>query len=151
VAILYFAYGSNLGESVLRTRCPRARQVGIAKIDGFRVGFTRKSTHRGGGVANLVAESGATVWGALFDLSEDGFDILDEYEGAPTAYRREVWDFARPDLSIAPAWVYVVVSPQLEVPPSHRYWKIIVEGAREAGLPSDYVARLEGLAHLPER
>jgi cation transport regulator ChaC len=150
-AMLYFAYGSNLGASALRTRCPAARQVGIAYVDGYRIGFTRRSTHRGGGVADLVPCPGGRVWGALFDVSDDGFDALDAYEGVPTAYAREVWDCTTPQGARVPAHVYVVVHKEAEVPPSRRYWRIIVEGAREAGLPAAYVTALERIPYLEGR
>jgi gamma-glutamylcyclotransferase len=146
---LYFAYGSNLGESELRKRSPHARQVGIAYAESHRLGFTRRSIHRGGGVADLVPASGRRVWGALFDLCGDSFELLDAYEGAPTAYAREIWTFTEPHGARVSASVYVVIEKQLEAPPSYRYWRLIVDGAREAGLPRDYIAELEGLRHLP--
>ena len=145
----YFAYGSNLGVSQLHRRCPRARQVGVAELRGHRIGFTRISRSRGGGVADLVPEAGASVWGALFDLQDDGFGALDEYEGVPTAYRREVWEFTKLDRSTVRAWVYVVAAKRPDVLPSYQYWKVIVEGAREAGLPAEYVGLLEALPHGP--
>jgi hypothetical protein len=95
---IYFAYGSNLGQSILRRpdRCPRAEQVGIARVDGYRLGFTRHSERRGGGVADLVEAVGSVVWGALFDLSLDGFDALDKAEGvAIGAYARNIWKCVR--------------------------------------------------------
>jgi hypothetical protein len=46
--MLYFAYGSNMGASQFRARCPRAVQVGIARVEGYRIGFTRESKRRGG-------------------------------------------------------------------------------------------------------
>jgi hypothetical protein len=85
----------------------------------------------------------------VFDLHEDGFDALDEYEGVPTAYAREIWTFTEPSGSSVSASVYVVVSKEVEAVPSYRYWKIIVDGAREAGLPSDYIAEIERIPHLP--
>jgi hypothetical protein len=37
------------------------------------------------------------------------------------------------------------------VPPSYRYWKIVVYGTPEAGLPSDYIAELERMPRLRGR
>ncbi len=146
---LYFAYGSNLGQSILRRdRCPHAVQVGIARIDGFRLGFTRYSKKRGGGVADIVSAPGAVVWGALFDLTCDGFDGLDEAEGVPlSSYARDLWTVTRNDGVTLSAWTYVVVNKKPEVPPSQRYWKLLVEGAMEAGLPPEYVNQLEAIEY----
>lgn len=147
---LYFAYGSNLGQSVLRERCPRARQVGVARVDDHRIGFTRRSARRGGGVADVVSAAGIVVWGALFELCDDDVAVLDKCEGVPTAYRRDLWDLVNADGSPVSAWVYVVVTKAIETDPSYRYWRLIVDGANEAGLPAAYVEYLEHLCHLPE-
>jgi cation transport regulator ChaC len=145
---LYFAYGSNLGQSVFKTRCPGARQVGIARADGYRIGFTRKSKVRRGGVADLVSAPESTVWGALFELCGDDFAALDKCEGTPTAYKREIWELSREDGSPVSAWVYVVVTKEKETEPSYDYWRLLVDGAKEAGLPVTYIDFLERLPHL---
>jgi cation transport regulator ChaC len=146
---LYFAYGSNLGPSIFRQRCARARHVGIARVDGYRIGFTRWSPNRRSYVADLVPTAGAVVWGALYDLADDGFDFLDRCEGVPTGYRREVWsDFVRPDATPVAAHVYTVVTKAKEKPPARSYWDLLVRGAEEAGLPCDYAAELARIAHV---
>ncbi|MCE7891177.1 MAG: gamma-glutamylcyclotransferase, partial [Sorangiineae bacterium PRO1] len=61
MTVPYFAYGSNLGQSALRERCPSARQLGVARVEGFRLGFTRRSEKRRGGVADLVPAPGSVV------------------------------------------------------------------------------------------
>jgi cation transport regulator ChaC len=144
----YFAYGSNMGAVAFRDRCPRAVQVGIAKVEGYRIGFTRHSKKRGGGVADLVAMAGSVVWGAIFDISQDGFDVLDEAEGVRFgSYSRSIWKLAREDGSLVSAWTYVVVDKKPEIPPSYEYWKLLVDGAKEAGLPPEYAKRLEAIRY----
>ena len=147
---LYFAYGSNMGASAFRSRCPRATQVGIARVDDHRLGFTRFSKKRGGGVADLVEAPGSIVWGATFDLTHDGFDLLDEAEGVRFgSYVRSIWQLTREDGSLVSAWTYVVVDKKPEILPSRGYWKLLVDGGREAGLPSEYVETLEAIPHAP--
>lgn len=148
MTVPYFAYGSNMGQSALRERCPSARQLGTARVEGFRLGFTRRSEKRGGGVADLVPAPGRVVWGALFDLGDE-LELLDGYEGVPTAYRRELWKVTTPEGTLVEAWVYVVAQKAAETLPSHEYWELLVEGAREAGLSAEYVAEIESIAHLP--
>jgi gamma-glutamylcyclotransferase (GGCT)/AIG2-like uncharacterized protein YtfP len=144
----YFAYGSNMGLTALRERCPSARQLGIARVEGYRLGFTRYSKKRGGGVADLVPAPGRVVWGALFDVGDE-LELLDGFEGVPTAYRRELWKVTTPEGSVLEAWVYVVAEKVAEMLPSREYWELLVEGAREAGLSAEYVAEIERIAHLP--
>ena len=144
---LYFAYGSNLSPRALVTRCPGGRMVGAAQLAGRRLGFTRVSRAWGGGVADLISDPRSSVWGALFELSEDDLERLDAYEGAPSAYSRERVTVIRPDGRAEKAWCYFVARKEPETLPSFRYWKAVVDGAREVGLPSEYVAQLESLPH----
>ena len=107
--MLYFAYGSNLGPTVFATRCPTRRFVGIARADGFRLGFTRYSERRGGGVADLVPTAGEAVWGALYELSDGDFAALDRIEGVQLgAYSREVVTVQQVDGSAVTACAYMV-------------------------------------------
>jgi len=53
---LYFAYGSNLDGAQMRRRCPSARLVGAAILDGYRLGFAGQSAAWGGGVATVVRD-----------------------------------------------------------------------------------------------
>ena len=68
---LYFAYGSNLSIRQMRRRCPGSEVVGRARLPDYRLGFTRYATKRKGGVADIVPEPGAEVWGALYTVDDD--------------------------------------------------------------------------------
>ena len=41
---LYFAYGSNMSVGQMRARCPAARAVGPAQLDGWRFFINRRGT-----------------------------------------------------------------------------------------------------------
>ena len=41
----YFAYGSNLDAAQMRARCPSAKLLGAAILDGYRLGFAGQSAH----------------------------------------------------------------------------------------------------------
>jgi gamma-glutamylcyclotransferase (GGCT)/AIG2-like uncharacterized protein YtfP len=140
---LYFAYGSNLHLRQFARRCPGASAVGRARLPAHRLSFTRYSTKRKGGVADIVPEEGATVWGALYEVEEHHLASLDEYEGVPRSYRREtivVLDDAETERE---AWVYIA-NQTGAFAPSRQYLGIIVSGARDHGLPEEYIAALEG-------
>jgi len=85
---LYFAYGSNLDGAQMRRRCPSARLVGAAILDGYRLGFAGQSAAWGGGVATVVRDPEGRVPGLVWALSADDLDRLDRCEGHPRAYRR---------------------------------------------------------------
>jgi hypothetical protein len=52
----YFAYGSNLDAAQMRARCPSAKLLGAAILDGYRLGFAGQSAAWGGGVATVVRD-----------------------------------------------------------------------------------------------
>src|SRR3990172_11142414 len=81
--LLYFAYGSNLDLRRFRRRCPAAAVVGRARLPDHQLSFTRYSRTSKGGVADIVPEPGAEVWGALYEVDEPCLAALDEYEGVP--------------------------------------------------------------------
>src|SRR5436853_7848833 len=80
-AVHYFAYGSNMIFPQMSERCPSSRFAGIAVLPNHRLAFTRKSVKRGCGVADAVRETGQTVWGVMYDISEADFDNVDKSEG----------------------------------------------------------------------
>lgn len=78
--MLYFAYGSNMECIQIKKRCPSASFVGIAKLSDYRLAFTRRSTKRRCGVADVVPEEGHRVWGVIFKIAEGDIKRLDECE-----------------------------------------------------------------------
>lgn len=148
--ISYFAYGSNVSPSVFRTRCAGSKFVGVARLDGYRIAFTRRSLNWGGGVADLLPDPTRSVWGSVFELTPEDLNRLDVYEGAPKAYARKRVSVVGPTGLITEVWCYFVTTKGPECVPSYRYWKAIVDGAHEAGLPADYVEHLNALPHARE-
>ena len=81
---LYFAYGSNLSLTQMHSRCPSSEYVGVARLHGYRwIVNTR-------GFANVVECQGSEVYGLLYQLTEIDEAKLDECEGVPFAYEKEV-------------------------------------------------------------
>jgi gamma-glutamylcyclotransferase (GGCT)/AIG2-like uncharacterized protein YtfP len=144
----YFAYGSNLSPAQMKKGCPGSRLLGVGKVAGYRLAFTRRSTGWGGGVADLLPGEG-DVWGALYSVTATDLERLDAYEGVPDAYQREVLQVARLGADAVDAWVYFVTTKMPDLLPSHAYWAAIVDGAVEVGLPADYVSALNTIKHHP--
>jgi gamma-glutamylcyclotransferase (GGCT)/AIG2-like uncharacterized protein YtfP len=138
----YFAYGSNLHLKQFARRCPGATALGRARLPDYRLAFTRYSTGRKGGVADVVPEPGAEVWGALYEVNDGHLASLDEYEGVPRSYRRDTVRVFDDEGIEREAWVYFA-NQTGEFAPSRLYLGIIVQGARDHGLPEEYVASLE--------
>jgi gamma-glutamylcyclotransferase (GGCT)/AIG2-like uncharacterized protein YtfP len=151
--MLYFAFGSNLNPAQMARRCPGHKVVGLAALKDHKLAFPLTSQDWGGGVAGVAVAHGSTVWGVVYDLTDEHVATLDRYEGfvAPgddhNLYERErVWvELTRADDGSIPRRVraeYYVPRVTNAAPPSKRYLDAIVEGAVHHRLPDEYVAAL---------
>jgi gamma-glutamylcyclotransferase (GGCT)/AIG2-like uncharacterized protein YtfP len=159
--MLYFAYGSNLDPEQMQSRCPGHVVVGLAALRDHRLAFPLYSNPWGGGVSSIQLAHGDTVWGMLFDLTEEHLRTLDgfeEFRGAGdqhNVYDRDqvTVELTRPDDGSFPrrvrAWTYVA-RPAKPSPPSRRYLDTILRGARHHRLPEEYIAKIAAVAPAPE-
>jgi len=84
----YFTYGSNLNREQMQRR-PSARFVDVAELANHRLAFTRFSSSRGCGVADIVEAEVWSVWGVVFEITGlADVQRLDRYESVPKAYIR---------------------------------------------------------------
>lgn len=110
--LLYFAFGSNLSSTQMRTRCPGAAAVGLAFLPGYDFiinerGFANvvcstatSTTATTGGSSTSTTTTTAPrdarqggVYGVLYRLSSPAEKHrLDRYEGVPRAYEDLVLD-----------------------------------------------------------
>jgi len=122
--------------------CPGARFVGVARLPHHRLALLRRSIRWGGGAVDVVPAAGEEVWGALYELPDGTLDMLDAKEGHGWAYRRTQIEVEHQGRGVT-AEAYVVVDKEAEeVPPAPEYADLLVHGARERGLPEEYVERL---------
>ena len=159
--MFYFAYGSNLEPNQMRSRAPGHRVVGLAALRDYRLVFPLYSNDWGGGVASVQPHHGDTVWGVLFEVSDDEIKQLDvfEYFRAPgdqhNVYDREhrTVELVRPDDGSFPRRVRAdlyVARPSNPSPPSRRYLDQLLIGARHHRLPEDYIAQLDAIETGPD-
>lgn len=133
----YFAYGSNLKSARLLERVPGATVRGCARLDGYRIACDKAGID-GSGKANLHAEPGRSVWGALYELAAGDWPRLDAFEPRYERIRVEVvWRGAR-----LPAQTYRSDRLAADATPFDWYRQLLLDGAREHGLPEDWCAEL---------
>lgn len=126
-------------------RCPGSRALGAARLDGWRLTFTRDSPAWGGGVGHIEHDPGDHVWGVLWDVTAEDLETLDRYEGvAVGAYVRDAVSVSHGD-EIVSAIVYIAL-PRGYKAPSNKYVSALVRGASAFDLPDAYVDRLRALA-----
>ena len=145
--VWYFAYGSNLHDAIFRVRRGmRARAVRRGWLDGFRLCFNLPVGPGERGVANIEATVGESICGALYLLTPSDCDRLDRTEGVHVgAYYRFPVDVRLDDGSTCAAFTYRSRFASAGRKPSPRYLGLLVEGARQRGLPDEYVRWLENL------
>jgi gamma-glutamylcyclotransferase (GGCT)/AIG2-like uncharacterized protein YtfP len=143
--MLHFAYGSNMDRRLMWRRCPDARLLGGAALRDYRFIITKD------GYASVVAARGAVVHGLLWRLTPRDLAALNAYENVDAGlYRAASMTVHAAGVSVARALVYVGRSG---VPgrPRLGYMELVAAAAREAGLPTGYVANLERFWDMPSR
>jgi len=143
--VLYF--GALLDPRRLRRYCPAALVVGRARLPDYQLAFTRYSRSERGGVADIVPQPGASVWGALYELDEQDLPAIDRKEGYDWAYTREPLAVELcGDGSEHLALTYTVRRKEpTEVRPSPEYLAGLIDAGRELGLPEGYLRFLDRL------
>lgn len=132
MTILYFAYGSCMCPDELSRDVVVYTVVGSAVVRGFRLGFTRFSRNRKGGVADLVPDIDAETEGVLYRLPRAMLPALDGREGAPDHYRRDFIAVRTADGKLHDrVLTYVVVRKEpLDMAPHPDYAQAILNGAQ---------------------
>ncbi len=148
----YFAYGSNMASAQMAERCPGATALGAARLRGRRLAFDAWSERRGGMVADVPPAPDGEVWGVLWRVTDAHAAALDRFEGvARGQYRRASVRVERPGGGETDAFAYVIRAPAAEGPTTAAYRALLVEGAREHGLPAAWVRALEAVPVAPAR
>ena len=138
---LYFAYASNMDPKRFRRLCPRGAFVGPARLPDHRLAFSRYSSQRRGGSADVVPDAESEVWGVLYEVSNADLDALDRSENVPAAYRRETVVVEDAEGGEREA-VTFVANRTGDFLPHRDYVALIAQGAEARGLPPHYVAAL---------
>jgi gamma-glutamylcyclotransferase (GGCT)/AIG2-like uncharacterized protein YtfP len=142
----YFAYGSNMSAAVMLAISSGHRFLGAARLKGHRLAFTRRSIRTGSGVADMVADPGAEIWGALYEVPQDELEALDRKEGVGFAYAPTDVLVYSPEGHALNAIAYAVAAKEpVEIAPSADYLNGIVTAATERSLPAAYVRSLHAL------
>ncbi|CAL8135419.1 unnamed protein product [Orchesella dallaii] len=153
---LYFAYGSNLWTKRIHENNRTATMVAVGKLEGHRLDFGHWTQRWRGASANILAEEGSHVYGVLWELNQCDQASLDKQEGVlDNIYQRvELTVETVPDGKKVNCMAYrirdetrqkSVLAHGENLIPSLRYKNVIIQGAKEHGLPEEYVKFLEAV------
>ncbi len=146
MSVLYFAYGSNLKWERMRQRVPSAQSEGVAFLDHHRL-VCNKRGRDGSAKANLVRAAGHRVWGVIYRIEQADLALLDRFE---TGYERVEVEVCTTAGGAHRASTYRSDRIIQDPIPFDWYRAMILEGAREHGLPEDYLSVLEALPAKPD-
>jgi hypothetical protein len=148
--VIAFAYGSNMLSRRLQARVPSARSLAVGLLERHRLEWHKRG--RDGSAKCDAAYTGRAddqVWGVLFALSANDKRVLDEIEGLHAGYEDKRVEIATGQSSVT-AQMYFATDIDPLLKPFHWYKAFVVGGAREHGLPRDYVAALEAALSVPD-
>lgn len=138
----YIAYGSNLNINQMRYRCPGARPVGTARIEGYRLLFKGSMT---GSYLTIEKAEGFSVPVAVWEVTRDDEANLDRYEGCPRFYYKKDMTLAVKGIRTGKtrrmkAFVYIMHEDRTLGVPSTFYIDTCREGYADFGFDEDSLA-----------
>ncbi len=146
--IWYFAYGSNLLREQKEKRTGTIGEARRARLDGYRITFNKRGDD-GTGKANIMPDVAHMVWGVVYLCNPTALTEMDKHEGVRGGhYYREIVCVQCDSGEVLEAVTYIAGDTFLQdsLVPTSDYLLRILRGAREHGLPQDYINEIERAA-----
>jgi gamma-glutamylcyclotransferase (GGCT)/AIG2-like uncharacterized protein YtfP len=132
---LHFAYGSNMSRRLMNARCAGAPALGTATLAGWRFVINPE------GFGSIAPRQGGRVHGVLWRLSARDLAAINAYESVGSGlYLRRRLTIRHRGRHVT-ALVYIA-RQHGEGTPRPGYIHLVVEAAREWGLPERYIRSL---------
>lgn len=151
--MIYFAYGSNMLTERLTLRVPGARGLGNARALGRRLAFHKRSDDKSGkcDLPNTGNHSDV-IYGVLFDVPESQRSALDNAEGVGHGYEDAPIHVLDANSCPVSAIGYFATADAIDsrLVPFDWYHCLVVSGARQHGLPPDYVSSIAAVRTIPD-
>ncbi len=140
----YFAYGSNMAIDRLRERAPSAQCVGVFLLKSHDLRFHKVGGDRSAKCNAFYTGSDAdVVEGVIFDLDPGEIESLDKIEGLGHGYKKKSVHLVDFNGVEAKAFTYLATNINESLRPFSWYRDHVLIGARNAGLRSAYVEKIE--------
>ncbi len=138
---VYFAYGSNMSTARLRKRMPSCEPRGIATLPGRVLRFHKRSVDRSG-KCNALADFESDVIGVLFTFDPGERGKLDEAEGVGNGYEHVIVTVINDKGRRQKVITYLATQDYIDdaLKPYGWYKDFVIAGAKEHGLPPEYIA-----------
>jgi len=146
MTLYYFAYGSNMLTARMCERIPAAEVAGIARLQNWKLVWD-KASKDGSTKANLKPDDGSVVWGVVYHVPEEKITHLDKIEGG---YQRVSVIVEFTDGESQPVVTYISEERNVTLVPYDWYKQIVVDGAVEHSLPTEYIQTLASVEAKPD-
>jgi len=141
--LLYFAYTARISPDEMANVSPGAEFLFIAHLPQWGLDFPMKNRTWNGGLPTVKPEEGSTVWGAVFNVPDDEFAILDAVE---TSEKRKAATVEAMDRTGKRHQVTVHLHEGRRngiYDPSPEYLQLMLSGSKHWSLPAGWIAGLE--------
>lgn len=137
----YFAYGSNMSLPRLKERAPSAVRIGVFTLVEHSLRFHKVSKKDGSAKCDALFTGNPNdyIVGALFEISDEDKGSLDRAEGLGNGYQKKrVLVNDSQDKAIE-AVTYYATNTDPSLLPYSWYLYHVIYGAKETGVPADYL------------
>lgn len=140
----YFAYGSNMSLPRLKKRVTSAERLGTYTLTEHSLRFHKVSKKDGSGKCDVLFTKNTEdyVVGALFEISDAERDALDRAEGLGYGYQEKQVLVVDDQGSSVEAIRYYATNTDSSLLPYSWYLYHVIFGAKEIGVPADYLSFL---------
>jgi len=138
---LYAAYGVNLDPHRMAERAPSSPMRATGWLRGWRMTFAGEELGFGGALPTVVEDESASVFVAVYDVTEFDEKRLDMWEDVEIGFWRKVRVRVDTLDGQALAWLYALDAYEGGLPRAEHVFAI-ADAAAAAGAPDDYVERL---------
>jgi gamma-glutamylcyclotransferase len=142
--MLYFAYGSNMSSARLIQRVPSAVQKDIGLLHSHRIEFHKVSFKDSSAKCDAFHTGNADNFlaGVLYEISPEQRELLDRVEGLGHGYEVKTVKIKTCSGQDVIAFTYYATKINPTLKPFHWYKHHVLWGAKEHGLPDDYIEQL---------
>ncbi len=144
--MLCFSYGSNMSIIRIQDRVPSARPVVVAKLPKHKLRFHKVSIDGSGKCdAEETEDPNDYVFGVLFDISDSEKPALDRKEGLGAGYNEKEVEVVTTDGRAMKSVMYFATNIDSSRRPYTWYKNHVLMGAKENGLPEEYISKIEAV------
>jgi cation transport regulator ChaC len=149
--MLYFAYGSNMSTPRLESRVRSANAISVAGLHGHKLRFRKKSIS-GSGKCDVenTGDPGDVVYGVVFEIASSDKAALDKIEGLGKWYEEKNVIVVSATGEKFEAVTYFAINIDASMKPCDWYKEHVLRGAREHGIPVEYIKDIEAIESTPD-